>query len=585
MKMFTKHIVLSGTILIGILFIMGCSQQSQDANLDPTLHANHDASLVLYNGKILTVDSENPQAEALAVKDDKILAVGSSEEIKQYIKPNTQTIDLQGKLVIPAFIESHGHLLTYGEFQMRLDFGQAKSWDEIVTTVKQAVEKAKPGEWILGWGWHQEKWGQLPEQLVEGWPLHHTLSSISPDNPVLLLHVSEHAMMVNAKAMELAEVTAETPDPAGGIIVRDDSGAPIGIFEETARDLINNVLNEYISAQPKEKIEGDKRQAIQLAMDECLRKGVATIHDPGSTFETIDLFKKMAEENALDVRIYSMIRESNEQLKERLQDYRIIGMADNHLTVRSVKRSIDGALGAHSAWLLEPYTSLPSSTGINKWPISYMDETAAIALKHGFQLCTHAIGDRANQETLNIYEKAFMQNPDNQDLRWRIEHCQHLHPDDIPRFGKLGIIASIQGVHCTSDGPWIHKRMGEKRAQEGAYMWRELMENGATLCNGTDWPVEDIDPIACFYASVTRKLADGATFYPNQRMTREEALQSYTSNAAYAGFEEKIKGSLTPGKLADIVILSQDIMTVPEEQILETEVLYTIVGGQIKYQK
>lgn len=324
---------------------------------------------------------------------------------------------------------------------------------------------------------------------------------------------------------------------------------------------------------------------IELAAQECLSKGITSFHDAGSSFETIDLFKEFVEEGKLGIRLWVMIRVSNERLKEDLSEYKIIGMGENHLTVRAIKRSLDGALGPHGAWLLEPYADLPTSTGLNTTPIEVLKETARLAIENDFQLCVHAIGDRANQETLNTFEEAHKAHPDKKGLRWRIEHSQHLHPVDIPRFGQLDVIASMQGIHCTSDGPWVFKRLGEKRAEEGAYVWQKLMKSGAIICNGTDAPVEDVDPIACFYATVTRKMKDGTIFYPDQRMTREEALRSYTLNCAYAAFQEDILGSIAPGKLADITVLSKDIMTVPDDEILSTEVLYTIVGGKVLYQK
>jgi len=287
----------------------------------------------------------------------------------------------------------------------------------------------------------------------------------------------------------------------------------------------------------------------------------------------------------LGLRLYVMISSGNDQLRKRLSEYRIIGMGAHHLTVRSIKRLIDGALGAHGAWLLEPYADLPSSTGLNTTPVEEIKETAKIAIENDFQLNIHAIGDRANREVLDIYEETFRAYPDKKDLRWRIEHAQHLHPDDIPRFGNLGVIASMQGVHCTSDGPWVLKRLGEKRAEEGAYVWQKLMKTGAVICNGTDAPVEDVNPIACYCATVSRRTWDGSVFYPDQRMSRMEALQSYTINGAYASFQEDLVGSLTKGKLADITVLSKDILTIDEEEIPTAEVLYTIVGGKVLYHK
>lgn len=543
------------------------------------------ADLVLRNGKIVTVDEGKPEAQALAIRGDIIVAIGSNRQIKPYINQETEVIELEGKLAIPGFIDAHGHFTSLGESKLELDLMKVKNWDEIVAMVEETVRKAKPGEWIQGRGWHQEKWEKAPTPNVDGLPFHHSLSEVSPDNPVLLTHASGHASFANAKAMELAGITKMTPDPPGGEIVRDSEGDPIGVFRETAQGLLRRPMAHYVEERTDEEKKAERRQIIELAVQECLSKGVTSFHDAGSSFETIDLFKELAEEGNLGIRLNVMIRVSNKLLKENLSEYKIIGLGENHLTVRAIKSFIDGALGAHGAWLLEPYTDLPSSVGLNTNPVEELKETAQIAIENGFQLCIHAIGDRGNREALNIFEEAFKTHPDQKDLRWRIEHSQHLHPADIPRFGQLDVIASMQAIHCTSDGPWVIKRLGEKRAEEGAYVWQKLMKSGAIICNGTDVPVEDVDPIPCFYAAVTRKLRDGTVFYPDQRMSREEALRSYTLNCAYAAFEEDIKGSLTPGKLADITVLSQDIMTIPDDEILNSEVLYTIVGGKVMYQK
>lgn len=543
------------------------------------------ASLVLINGKIITVDDAKPEAQALAVRGDVIVAVGSHKEIKPYISKTTKVIDLQGNLAIPGFIDSHGHFTSLGQSKMVLNLKKAKDWDGIVAMVEEAVKKAKPGQWILGEGWHQEKWDKVPTPNIDGLPFHYDLSKVSPDNPVLLSHASGHACLANAKAMELAGITKSTPNPKGGEIVRDFKGNPIGTFRETAQGLVRKVLNDYLSKRTPEEAETEQRRAVELAVKDCLSKGVTSFYDASSSFKTIDLFKKLVQEGKLGIRLWVMINESNDQLKQRISQYKIIGMGNNHLTVRAIKRFMDGALGSHGAWLLEPYTDLSTSTGLNTTPIEVIKETARIAIENGFQLCTHAIGDRANREVLNVYQEAFKAHPEKKNLRWRIEHAQHLNPADIPRFGQLGVIASMQGIHCTSDGPWVIKRLGEKRAREGAYVWQKLMKSGAIICNGTDVPVEDVNPIPNFYALVTRKLKDGTSFYPDQRMTRPEALRSYTLNGAYASFQEDILGSLSPGKLADITVLSQDIMTVPDDEILKTEVLYTIVGGKVLYKK
>ncbi len=543
------------------------------------------ADLVLLNGKVVTLDPAIPQAEALAVVGEKIAAVGRSKDIKAYIGASTKVVDLQGNLAVPGLIDSHLHFSGVGEAKAILDLTGAKNWDEVVSLVQAAVQRASPGEWILGRGWHQEKWDSVPEPSVDGLPFHHRLSAVSPENPVLLTHASGHSCLANAKAMELAGISKKTSDPPGGEIVRDGSGLPIGAFRETAQGLVRRALASDRQKRSPEQIREEERRSVARAAKECLAKGITSVHDAGVSFETIDLYKSLAEEGKLGVRIYAMIGVGNEVLARRINEYKIIAAGNHHLTVRSIKRLMDGALGAHGAWLLEPYNDLPTSSGLNTMSVEALKETARLAIENDFQLCTHAIGDRANREVLNVYQEVFAAHPGKKDLRWRIEHAQHLHPDDIPRFGRLGVVAAMQGIHCSSDGPWVVKKLGEERARTGAYVWRELLETGAVIANGTDAPVEDVDPIACFYASVTRKMNTGEDFFPDQRMTREEALRSYTINGAYAAFQEDILGSLSPGKLADITVFSRDILTVPEDQIPETTVVYTMLGGKILYQK
>jgi len=542
------------------------------------------ADLVLTNGRIVTVDETRPEAEAVAMRGDTIAAVGTNAEIQKLVGPNTTVIDLKGQLAIPGFIEGHGHFTGLGEGLMNLNLMPMKSWQEIVDAVAQAAAAAKPGQWIVGRGWHQEKWTSVPNPNVEGFPTHASLSRVSPDNPVVLTHASGHASFVNAKAMELSNITRATANPEGGEILHDASGNPTGLLRERASGLVRRGAGE----PPPTAGERAARalRGVELATREALSKGVTSFQDAGSSFETVDMLKTLVDENRLGIRLWVMLRVGNDDLARRITDYRIINHGDKRLTVRAIKVSLDGALGPRGAWMLEPYADKPDSTGLNTTSVESATRTAQIALEHGFQLCIHAIGDRANREVLDIYEKTFTAAGRNgRDLRWRIEHAQHINPADVPRFGRLGVIASMQGIHATSDAPYVLQRLGEDRARSGAYVWQSLMQSGALVMNGTDVPVEDIDPIASFHATVGRRMQDGGVFFREQRMSRLEALKSYTINNAIGAFEEDIKGSITPGKLADVVVLSKDIMTVPEEQILEAKVVYTIVGGKIVYEK
>ncbi|MGZ5556338.1 MAG: amidohydrolase, partial [Candidatus Aminicenantales bacterium] len=544
------------------------------------------ADLILVNGKIVTVDAKFPTAAWIAVRGGRIDALGTDPKgFNRHVGDGTEIVDLGGALAIPGLIESHGHFMGLGESKTILDLTKARSWDDIVALVAEAAKSAKPGEWITGRGWHQDKWDHAPEPNVEGLPFHDALSKVTPQNPVLLEHASGHSSLANAKAMELSKITATTGDPDGGKIVRDAKGNAIGAFLETAQSLVRY---EAGHATPDEAA-AQSRKLVELASKECLAHGITTFHDAGTSFGTVDLYKKMAEEGALPVRLYVMLSADSRALAARGAAARVVGAVDNHLTVRTIKRLMDGALGSHGAWLLEPYADLSPDdknlTGLNTESIEEMKATAKFAIENGFQLATHAIGDRGNRETLDIYEEAFKAHPDKTDLRWRIEHAQHLSLADIPRFAQLGVIPAMQAIHCTSDAPWVLKRLGEKRAAEGAYVWRKLMDAGSIIPIGTDVPVELIDPMANFYAAVTRKLKDGTTFFPDQKMTREEALRAYTANGAFAAFEEGLKGSLTPGKLADITVLSRDILTCPEDDIPGTQVLYTIIGGKVLYRR
>jgi len=569
------------------LALGACGGGSQDGAETAAAPEVAPADLVLRGGKVATVDPALGNAEAIAVNGYRITAVGSNDEISAYIGPDTEVIELNGRFAMPGFIEGHGHFMSLGRAKQILDLTRVNNWEEIVTMVAGAVDKSQPGEWIFGRGWHQDKWDSIPEDAVDGVPRNDTLNAVSPDNPVSLGHASGHAGFFNDAALAAAGIDDESADPPGGTIVRTPDGRATGLMRETAQRLLNDVIGTYEGRLTPEEMEQIDRQRAMLAADEALAHGVTSFQDAGSSFETIDFFKELEEEGNLPVRLYVMVRrESNELMDQALPQYKMLPEGNDYLTVRSIKRQIDGALGSHGAWLLEPYVDLPDTAGLVLENVEDIEGTAELAIKHGFQLNTHAIGDRAVRETLDIYERVWERmEVDGKPLRWRIEHSQHIDPLDVPRFGGLGVIASVQAIHGTSDGPWIPSRLGEERAKSTSQPWRALFNTGAIITNGTDVPVEPIDPISSYYASVSRMMINGERFYPEHAMTREEALQTYTLNNAIAAFEEDIKGTLTPGKYADIVVLSQDLLTVEEAKIPETTVDITIVGGEIKYRR
>ena len=542
------------------------------------------ADLVLRGGVVATVDADNTMAEAVAIADGRIVAVGSDEEVAAFIGDGTEVIELEGRFAAPGFIEGHGHYMSLGNSKTILDLNGAANWDAIVAMVAEAVASAEPGEWIRGRGWHQEKWDRPPEPAVEGNPTHASLTAVSPENPVLLGHASGHAGFANAAALAAAGYDRDSEPPPGGELVRNENGELTGLLRETAQRPVSGAFAASQAGRSEEEIEAQFRREVALAAEEALSKGVTSFQDAGASFATIDGLMELEAEGALPVRLYIMVRgESNEQMDARLADYYMPSEGDDYLTVRSIKRQIDGALGSHGAWLLDPYEDMPESVGLVLETVEDITGTAHVAIKHGFQVNTHAIGDRANREVLDIYEAVFDSAGGAQDLRWRIEHAQHVHPDDVQRFAELGIHASMQGVHATSDAPWIPARLGDDRAEERTYLWRSFMEAGVLINNGTDVPVEDIDPLASFHSSVTRLTVDGSIFYPEQNMTRVEALRSYTINNAIAAFEEEYKGSLEVGKLGDVVVIDRDILTVPDAELADARVELTIVGGVVRY--
>ena len=574
-------------VSVAALGLGACGGGSQDAVEEVAAPSVAPADLVLRGGKVATVDPALGNAEAIAVNGYQVTAVGSNDEISAYIGPQTEVIELNGRFAMPGFIEGHGHYMGLGRAKQILDLTKVKNWDEVVTMVSGAVDKAQAGEWIFGRGWHQDKWDNTPENAVDGVPLNDTLNAVSPDNPVSLRHASGHAGFFNDAALAAGGVDNETADPPGGTIVRTPDGRATGLMRETAQRLLNEAIGIYEGRLTPEEMNQVDRERVMLAGDEALAHGITSFHDAGSSFETIDFFRKLEEEGNLPVRLYVMVRrESNELMDQALPQYKMLPEGNDYLTVRSIKRQIDGALGAHGAWLLEPYEDLTDTAGLVLEEVDDIEGTAESAVKHGFQVNTHASGDRGVGETLDLYERVWERlEVDGKPLRWRIEHSQHIDPTDVPRYGQMGVIASVQAIHGTSDGPWIPSRLGDERAKSTSQPWRDLFNTGAIVTNGTDVPVEPIDAISSYYASVSRMMINGEKFYPEHAMTREEALQTYTLNNAIAAFEEDIKGTLTPGKFADIVVLSQDLLTVEEERIPQTTVDITIVGGEIKYRR
>ncbi|SDC58896.1 hypothetical protein SAMN04488104_100261 [Algoriphagus faecimaris] len=543
------------------------------------------ADQVFINGIIYTVDESNPKVEAVAVKDGMIQAVGTTAEIQEWAGENTEVIDLEGKTMTPGLIESHAHLMGIGYNKLELDLMYVKTYDELVEKVAEAVEKAQPGDWITGRGWHQDKWIEKPEKMVKGFQTNDKLNEVSKDNPVFLRHASGHASFANSKAMELAGIAnlnGERPgEVEGGEIITDELGNPTGVLTERASGLVARLVPEETPERAEE--------ALTLALQELVEKGITSFHDAGSGQDVIDLVQKFKDEGKLTVRQYIMLTgRQPELLEEWYQKGPMIDTEDHLLTVRSIKLNCDGALGPRGAWLLEDYYDRPGHRGHETLPMSVVTEVSEKALPLGFQVCSHAIGDRANQEILDRYEAAFAKNPEATDHRFRIEHAQHIHPDDIPRFGEMGVIAAMQAIHLSSDRPWAIDRLGEKRIIDGAYVWQKLMKSGAVVTNGTDAPVEPVDPIPSFYASVTRKTLEGTPengYEADQKMTREEALKSYTLDGAYAEFEEDFKGSIEVGKAADFTVFDQNIMEIPEEEILKTKVAMTVMGGKVVFKK
>jgi len=550
------------------------------------------ADTLYINGLIYTMDDENSVAEAVAVRGERFIGVGSRIELEKRVKAK-RVVDLEGRAVFPGFIDAHGHVTSLGIARMTVDLVGAVSEAEAVERVRRRVKETVPGTWIRGRGWDQNDWPS------KRFPHHSLLDRVAPENPAYLIRIDGHAAWLNKAALEAAGITRKTVDPPGGKILRDGSGEPTGVLIDNAKDLVTSILPP---PSPQEQEE-----ALQRAIDECLRYGITGVHDMGADMEELELYRRFADEGRLRMRIYAAIGGIGETWDRFREIGPVIGYADDRLTVRALKLYIDGALGSRGAALIEPYSDDPDNRGLTVIAEEDLQNAISQALQAGFQVCTHAIGDRGNNIVLNAYERELKEFPQT-DHRLRVEHAQILSPDDIPRFKELGVVPSMQETHCTSDMYWAEARIGSERVK-GAYAWRSLRETGVVIPGGSDFPVEHPNPLYGIYAGVTRQdhagiprnaeevrrafqlsaagIADPSVFeggwYSAQKLTREEAIRSFTSWAAWAGFEERNKGSIESGKLADFIVLSSDIMTVPAQEILRTEVVKTIVGGREEY--
>lgn len=530
------------------------------------------ADLVVTNGRIYTADGARPVVDAMAIRGGRVVFVGDRAGARALTGPATQVLDLQGRTAIPGMTDAHAHVTGLGVSLRNVDLVGTTSYEQVIARVVERARSTPKGEWILGRGWDQNDWGDTR------WPSHEALSRAVPDHPVFLERVDGHAGLVNALAMQRAGLAKTTKDPSGGEIIRDAQGNPAGVLVDNAQGLVERSIPALSRAQLKE--------SIKAAIAEMHRWGLTGVHDAGAGAQILELYEELGREGALNIRLYAMIADNAATIDAWLKRGPQSAMYDGTLWVRSIKLYQDGALGSRGAALLEPYSDMPATTGLLVSPPEHIREVATRALRAGFQVNTHAIGDRGNRLVLDSYEAAFKEVPA-ADHRFRVEHAQIIHSDDIPRFAAMGVIPSMQASHQTSDMYWAGTRLGETRLR-GAYAWRSLLESGVIIPNGSDFPVEHVDPLISFKASVSRQDARGwpsGGWFPEQRMTRDEALKSMSLWAAYAAFQEDELGSLTAGKRADFVVLDQDIMRVPDAMLQDTRVLSTWVGGRRVYER
>ena len=531
---------------------------------------------VVIVGHLYSMNPTQPQISGVAVRDGRFIFVGESSDALALRDADTRVIDLQDATAYPGFIDAHLHVAGIGAAQRSVDLTGASNFAELIDRVAARARELRAGTVVQGRGWHQSKWENLPAGNVGGFPTHHELSKAIPNHPVMLEHANGHSALLNQRAMEQLGIDANTVAPEGGVIVMSD-GQPSGLLHETAIDLAAP-LRTY-NLQTAEEL-------VELAQRHLLSQGITTAHDAGAMQVDLEAQWAMARRGDLDMRLYSMVYAADEDaLSEWLARGPVINAGDSKLTVRSIKVQADGALGSRTAWLHAPYTDAPHTSGVLTYDLNALSVLIRDSREDNWQINVHAIGDRANSEVLAVFAPFTATKNDH---RFRIEHAQHLRLGDAPLFTEQGVIASMQPIHLSSDRPWAIDRLGPLRIEQGAYIWRDLLNAGVVVASGTDAPVEPVDPIANFYAAVTRKTLKGVPetgFEPAQKLTRMEALHAMTLAAAYAGFEEHDKGSIEVGKLADLTVLNQDLITVPEEDILNTEVLLTIVGGEVVYRR
>ena len=539
------------------------------------------ADLILINGKIWTENPARPEAEALAISANRVMAVGSSNEVRQLAGANTKVMDLERRRVVPGFNDAHVHFYMAGAGLASVQLRDAQSSAEFRERIAAFARTRREGEWILGGNWNHDKW--TPAAL----PTYALIDAVTPHNPVAVNRSDGHMSLANSVAMKLAGITRFTQDVAGGVIVRDAEGNPTGIFKDAATGLIERV----IPAPPESQITS----AILAAQEHAAEHGVTSVQDMGI------IGAHGAETMASVIRVYQSLERRGELHTriaahfalpefERLVRAGVMAhFGDEMIRLGAVKSFADGSLGSSTAWFFDPYCDAPNTCGIPSDELSRPEEmyrNLREADKAGLQIAVHAIGDRANKIVLDLLERLVQDNGP-KDRRLRIEHAQHLRPSDIPRFAQLQVIASMQPFHCIADGQWADDRIGPHRAKT-TYAFRSLLDAGATLAFGSDWFVAPINPLLGIYAAVTRRTLDGNHkngWVPEQRITVAEAVHAYTMGSAYASMEERSKGSLEPGKLADLVVLSNDIFEVQPEKIADAKVDITVLGGKVIYHR